>query len=80
MEFRLKLNTALEEYSLHTQYGYAECPHYHAKMRPCGTWCALFRIAENGKSVSQGCGNSIATIFLKEGIYEKTTESSNGAD
>ncbi len=72
MDYVLKKNTDTGGFSLHTEFGYAECPHF-IPLRPCGTWCALFRIGGDGRSTSLGCGNSIATVFLREALDEETT-------
>jgi hypothetical protein len=60
MNFILKRNTALGGYSLHTTYDYAYCP--RNINRPCGTWCALFRLDEHRSSIVQNCADT--TIYL----------------
>ena len=71
MKFILKKNTHRGGMNLHTVHGYAFCPFTKDKA-PCGTWCALFRVNEDRKSIHQLCGKSITTTFLTEETDEKT--------
>ena len=63
MNFRLMGNTEHGGMSLHNNFGYAMCPYKKAPM-PCGTWCALFHLNENRKSVMQACAGK--TIYFGE--------------